>query len=141
MREEAVRFSRTNPKDLPKESRFLLELDEDRFVTGDDWHTDKCYFLAAARAAMCAGRRRNSVSEEKIGEGMRRTVKETTRKPNRRFVGMRQFGTLDAKRKRKEVDKVPPFVAVRMNGSKRRVISGCIMAAMMRLNKRYKPRD
>ena len=67
MREEAVVFSRTNPKDLPEENRFLLELDEERYVTGKDRHTDKCYFLSVARAAMCAGRRKTSKSGRNAG--------------------------------------------------------------------------
>ena len=58
MREEAVKFSRTNLTELHPESRFLLELDEERYVTGNTCYTDKCYFLSAARAAMCAGRRK-----------------------------------------------------------------------------------
>ena len=98
MREEAIRFSRTNPKDLPKENRFLLELDEDRFVTGEDWHTDKCYFLSAARAAMCAGRRRKSVSERNAGARMRRSAKKIKRKSNRGFVGMRYVSIFDARK-------------------------------------------
>ena len=57
MREEALRFARINPTELRPESRFLLELDEERYVTGNRYYTDKCYFVSAARAAMCAGRR------------------------------------------------------------------------------------
>ena len=118
MREEAIRFSRTNPKDLPKESRFLLELDEDRFVTGDDWHTDKCYFLSAARAAMCAGKRRKSVSGRNTGVRNWRSAKTIVGKSNKGFVGMRQVSVLNEIKMRKEVDKEPPFVAVRMDGRK-----------------------
>ena len=40
-----------------------------------------------------------------------------------------------------KVGKGPPFVAVRVNGRKRRVVSGPFMMAMMRSNKRYKPGD
>ena len=55
MREEAIRFSRINPTELQPESRFLLELDEQRYMTGNNCYIDKCYFLSAARAALNAG--------------------------------------------------------------------------------------
>ena len=98
-------------------------------------------FLSAARAAMCAGRRRKSVSERNAGARMRRSAKKIECKSNRGFVGIRQVSILDKRKMRKEVDKEPPFVAVRMNGRKRRVVSGSLMMAMMRSNKRYKPGD
>ena len=63
MREEAVRFSRINPTELQPESRFLLELDECRYMTGNNCYVDKCYFLSAARAALNAGRGENRKEE------------------------------------------------------------------------------
>ena len=99
MREEVVRFSGTNPKDLPKESRFLLELDKERYVTGNDWHTDKCYFLSAARAAMCAGRRRKSKSGRNAGAGIRRAAKKVKCGLNRGFARMRCCGNQDARKR------------------------------------------
>ena len=58
MREEAVKFSRINPTELKPESRFLLELDEGRYMTGNNCYIDKCYFLSAARAALSANKGR-----------------------------------------------------------------------------------
>ena len=58
MREEAIAFSQTDPLNLKPESHFLLELDEDKYVTGENDYVDKCYFIAAARAALCAGKRK-----------------------------------------------------------------------------------
>ena len=59
MREDAVKFSRINPTELKPESRFLLELDECRYMTGNNCYVDKCYFLSAARAALNACREKN----------------------------------------------------------------------------------
>ena len=58
MREEAVKLSRINPTELQPESRFLLELDECRYMTGNNCYVDKCYFLSAARAALNACRKK-----------------------------------------------------------------------------------
>ena len=58
MREEAINFAQTDPPKLKSESRLLLELEEDKYVTGEKDYVDKCYFIAATRAALCAGKRK-----------------------------------------------------------------------------------
>ena len=54
---EAEILACTNPMSLSEESRFLLEMDGDRYVRGDCNFHDKSYWLSAMRAAVSAGRR------------------------------------------------------------------------------------
>lgn len=64
MREEAICFAQTNPLELNSESRFFLELDEEKYITCETDYVDKCYYIAAARATMKAGKRKiNSVKK------------------------------------------------------------------------------
>ena len=68
MREEAVRFSRINPTELRPESRFLLEFDLGALGRAD--LDTQLYWVAAVRAARCAGRRR-----ARVGARARRLAK------------------------------------------------------------------
>ena len=142
MREEAVRFSRINPTELRPESRFLLELDEERYVTGNSCYTDKCYYLSAARAAMCAGRRKvlkGGRAAGSLGKRVSSVMKEKFSKGLNRLKACR---TRIAKQVESEcIEGELPFVAVRYSGRKRRVVSGPARTAIMRSNKRYKPGD
>ena len=55
---EAERFVHMNPMELKERDRWLLELDGDKYIRGDGHYNDKCYFIAAARAAIRAGKSR-----------------------------------------------------------------------------------
>ena len=141
MREEALRLARTNPALLPKESRFLLELDEERYVTGNQYYTDKCYFLSAARAAMCAGRRKVSNGGRCVGTIGKRAATKMQKKIQRGLNKLRSCGKKVARQMEMETDEGLPFVAVSINGRKRRVVSGPARIAKMRSNRRFKPGD
>ena len=141
MREEALKLSRMNPALLPKESRFLLELDEERYVTGKGHYIDKCYFLSAARAAMCAGRRKVSNGGRCAGAMSKRAVAKMQKKIKRGLNKLRSCGKRVARQMETETDEGLPFVAVSVNGRKRRVVSGPARMAKMRSNKSYKPGD
>ena len=58
MRSEAETLACTDPCALPEESRFLLELDGERYIRGDGNFHDKSYWLMAMKAAVVAGRRK-----------------------------------------------------------------------------------
>ena len=58
MKSEAELLACTDPCALPEESRFLLELDGERYIRGDGNFHDKAYWLMAMKAAVVAGRRR-----------------------------------------------------------------------------------
>ena len=100
MREEALKLSRTNPTLLPKESRFLLELDEERYVTGKGHYTDKCYFLSAARAAMCAGKRKASKGGRCVGAISKRAATKMKKRIQRGLNRLRSCGKRVARQMR-----------------------------------------
>ena len=141
MREEALKLSRTDPTLLPRESRFLLELDEERYVTGSGHYTDKCYFLSAARAAMCAGRRKAAKGGRCAGAMGKRAAMKLKKRIEKGLNRLRPHGKRVARQMEIEVDEDLPFVAVSFNGRKRRVVSGPARMALMRSNKSYKPGD
>ena len=58
MRSEAEMFAHMDPMGLKKQDRWLLELDGEKYVRGEGHHIDKCYYIAAARAAIQAGKRK-----------------------------------------------------------------------------------
>ena len=58
MRSEAESFAHMNSMGLKEQDCWLLELDGEKYVRGDGHHIDKCYYIAAARAAIQAGKRR-----------------------------------------------------------------------------------
>ena len=83
MREEAIRFAQTNPLELNSESRFLLELDVNKFITGESDYVDKCYYIAAARAAMKAGKRKIHSIKTKVS-GIKKRIRTNLTKPFRK---------------------------------------------------------
>lgn len=142
MRSEAVRFSRRNPTELRPESRFLLELDEEQYVTGSSCYNDKCYFLSAARAAMCAGRRKAARGGRTAGSVGKRAATIMKKKFGKGFNKLKTNRQRVVKQVESECrEDELPFVAVRCNERKRRVVSGPARMAMMRSNKSYKPGD
>ena len=52
MRSEAECFAHMNPMDLKEQDCWLLELDGEKYIRGDGHYIDKCYYIAAARAAI-----------------------------------------------------------------------------------------
>ena len=65
MRSEAEILACTDPCALPEESRFLLELDGDRYIKGDSNFHDKSYWIMAMKAAVVAGRRKVKFTKRK----------------------------------------------------------------------------
>ena len=138
MRSEAEILACTDPMSLPEESRFLLEMDGDRYVKGDSNFHAKSYWLSAMRAAVCAGRRMGRVvrverRSEKVGcrldrqrsERIRATRDGVTAQIEKDFANMENF----------------PFETFGNVQNKRVVVSDGTQMAMMRSNKRFKPGD
>ena len=65
IRSEAEILACTDPRALPEESRFLLELDSERYVRGNDNFHDKAYWMMAMKVAVVAGRRNSRVSRRR----------------------------------------------------------------------------
>ena len=126
MRAEAVAFAQTNPMDLRDQDRWLLELDGEKHVKGDCHHNDMCYYIAATRVAIRAGKR-----AVKRPSSAKTTLKKYVRK-----VGTRRQG----KRRSEFVDQ-SSVVTVRCSRRKRRVVSGPSRIAQMRSNRSYLPGD
>ena len=141
MREEALKFSRTNSTQLRPERWFLLELDEERYVTGNKYYTDKCHFLSAARAAMCASRRKVLKGGRSVNSLGRRAMQHMKQKFDRGFNGLKSTSRKVRRQIVSEHEEGSPFVAVACGGKKRRVISGPARIAKLRSNKSYKPGD
>ena len=135
MRSEAEVLACTDPLSLPEDSRFLLEMDGDRYVRGDCNFHDKSYWLSAMRAAVAAGRRavrRSSASrrnarmrEAKRREALLDAGRRVRAEVARDFHDMEDF----------------PFSAVRNDSGRRVVSSEETMRRIMSGNKRYKPGD
>lgn len=85
-RSEAELLASVNPVALQEESRFLLELDSERYVRGEGHYHDKVHWLSAMRAAVVAGRRRSRVLRRRTAgtvaaaEMMRREASRNTRR-------------------------------------------------------------
>ena len=138
MRSEAEILACMDPMSLPEESRFLLEMDGDRYVKGDCNFYDKSYWLSAMRAAVCAGRRMGRTARvarrnKKVGcrlerqrsERIRATRDDVTAQIKKDFTNMEDF----------------PFETFGNVQNKRVVSSDGTQMAMVRFNKRFKPGD
>ena len=93
---------------MQPESRFLLELDECRYMTENNCYVDKCYFLSAARAALNArrekklkrksGNRMQGKCKPKVGLRKRIRKDDATERSRKRtrgrlvYMGMRNLG-------------------------------------------------
>ena len=133
MRSEAELLASVNPVALQEESRFLLELDGERYVRGEGHYHDKVYWLSAMRAAVVAGRRRSRIFRRRTAwtvaaaEMMRREASRNTR--NRVMAAVsRDFGDMDDY----------PFITVSSGQGKRRVVSEEVRMASIKWNKRFK---
>ena len=131
MRSESELLACVNPVALPEESRFLLELDGERYVRGDGHYHDKVYWLSAMRAAVAAGRRRSRIYRRRsagaavAAEMMRREAARSTRCRVVTAVA-RDFGDMEGY----------PFVAVSDGQGKRRVMNEGVRLASIKWNKR-----
>ena len=138
MQSEAEILACTNPRSLPEDSRFLLEMDGDRYVRGNCNFHDKSYWLSAMRAAVSAGRRigrrvrvvrRSKKAGHKMdinrNKMMRATREKVTAKIKEDFANMEKF----------------PFETFGKETNKRVVSSDGTQMAIMRSNKRYRPGD
>ena len=85
MRSEAENFAHMDPMGLKKQDRWLLELDGEKYVRGDGHHIDKCYYIAAARAAIQAGKRKVKYRrQQRSSLHCRRTSTEDKRRDQKR---------------------------------------------------------
>ena len=135
MRSEAEILACTNPLLLPEESRFLLEMDEDRYITGDGNFHDKTYWLSAMRAAVAAGRR------TVVNARLRKRVARQAESKRRQQVA--QEGARVRGRITRELNDMSefPFAVERNEQGKRVLTRGQTMMRIMQCNKRYKPGD
>ena len=128
---EAEELAVTSPVNLPKESRFLLEMDGVNDSIKCLSYHDMNYWLGAMRAAIKAGVRKAS--------GRRRAKKAVvalakTRRPCTKSIDEQ------VRRENESVSDVP-LECVRTKSGKSRVVSGPSRMAAMRSNKRFKPGD
>ena len=119
----------------------MLELDECRYMTGNNCYVDKCYFLSAARAALNAGRAKklkrkssNRVQgKSKPKVGLRKKIRRgDTTKRSRKRTKRQLFFSLDGESTVDAASKIR---------SQKGVLSGSAAVLMMRSNKRFKPGD
>ena len=135
MRSEAEILASTDPTALPEESRFLLELDGDRYVKGDGNFHDKSYWLMAMKAAVVAGRRKSKAKKRRsrtsmVLERSRAAALAATRARVAREIRM-DFADMNAF----------PFVASDAFRHKKTVVGVAARMAGLKSNKRYKPGD
>ena len=135
MKSEAEVLACTNPLSLPEESRFLLEMDGDRYVRGDCNFHDKSYWLSAMRAAVTAGRRMARVVRRR-----RRTVTAMEMYRQERIRSTREDVAAQIRREFADMGNFP-FNAIGNDQGKRVVVSDGTQMEMMRSNKRFKPGD
>ena len=103
-----------------------MELDGEKYVRGDGHSNDKCYFIAAARAAIRAGKRR-----VKYRKQTRKSTKKVSGKNN---------AQRHQKRRHEETD-LSTGVTVRHVRRKSQVVSVAFRMAMLKSNKSFLPGD
>ena len=128
---DAEKLACTNPVDLPKESRFLLEMDGVKDSGKCMSYHDMNYWLGAMRAAIKAGERKSSV-RKRARKAVRALAK--IRCPCTKRIDEQVM------RENESVSDVP-LECVRTKSGKSRVVSGPSRMAAMRSNKRFKPGD
>ena len=126
MRSEAERFAHMNPMDLKEQDRWLLELDGSKYIKGDGHYIDKCYYIAAARAAIRAGSRRVNYRRRKKTDRNKYSCADNTQRQQKRAS---------------EDFEVPPVVTVRNTRRKKHVVSVASRMANLKSNKSYLPGD
>ena len=133
MKFEEEELECTNPADLPKESRFLLELDGVKNSSKYLAYHDMNYWLGAMRAAINAGKRMSSA-----GRRARKAVRKV-KKSLAKAVRPCTKGVDEQVRRENEAMSDFPFIDVRTKSGKSRVVSGPSRMEAMRSNKRFKP--
>ena len=86
---DVVRYLDTDPRDVPEESRYLLEIDPEEIM--DTTSHRQSYWLLAMKAARCAGRR---TAGRGLRQGTGKRAKERRRAWNNK---MRDQLTLDTR--------------------------------------------
>ena len=125
-------LSDTNPRNLPQESRFLLERDDNDL--SEESMLKKEYWVESMEAAIKAGARK-----AKMGRRARRARREVRRRANRN----ERLGVYAVEREIREdlelSGQIPVMfrVSLRRGGGKR----GATAMGIMGSNKRYKPGD
>ena len=105
----------------------MLELDGGRYAKGDAHYNDMCYYIAASRAAIQAGKR----TVKRASSSKKTSHKKYERATDKRRQRERRFGT--AKR--------AGAVTVRAGRVKRRALSEPARMAQLRSNRSYLPGD
>ena len=105
----------------------MLELDGGRYAKGDAHYNDMCYYIAASRAAIRAGKR----TVKRTGSTKKISHKEYERATDKRRQRERSSETV----------KRAGAVMVRGGRVKRRLLSGPARMAQLRSNKSYLPGD
>ena len=126
MRSEAERCAHVSPTKLKERDRWLLELDGGRYVRGEGHYNDKCYFIAAARAAIRAGKRRVKYCRKP------RNTSRTSSYSSTKVTHKQQ-------KRNSEGPDVPSVVTVRNVRRKKHVVSGASRMASLKSNRRYLP--
>ena len=135
MRSEAEMLACTDPCALPEESRFLLELDGERYIRGDENFHDKSYWLMAMKAAVVAGRRKAKSAKRKTRSDRERELSRVAA-----MAATRARVTREVRRDLAEMNHFP-FRTSEAFQQDRTVVGEAARVAELRSNRRYKPGD
>ena len=135
IRHEAEVLACTDPRALPEESRFLLEMDGERYVKGDNNFYDKVYWMMAMKAAVAAGRRNSKASRRKA-----KVRQELERSRLASLAATKARVVREVRRDMADMG-VYPFVVSDAFKQYRKVAGEAARMAGMRSNWRYKPGD
>ena len=135
IRSEAEILACIDPRALPKESRFLLELDGKRYVKGNDNFHDKAYWMMAMKAAVVAGRRNSRAS--------RRRTKVSQELERSRVAALAATKARIVREVRKDMAdlRAYPFVSSDVFRQYSAAVGEAAWMAKLRSNRRYKPGD
>lgn len=135
MKSEAEMLACTDPCAFPKESRFLLELDDERYIRGDGNFHDKSYWLIAMKAAVVAGRRK--------ARGVRRRTRTDRERNRSRVATLAATQARVTREVRKDLADMGqfPFRVSEAFQQGRKVVGEAARMAERRSNRRYKPGD
>ena len=135
MRSEAEILACTDPCALPEESRFLLELDRERYVRGENNFHDKSYWLMAMKAAVIAGRRKVRCARKRV-----RSDRERERSRVASLAAVRARVIRDVRRDMAEMRHFP-FRTSETLLQGRTAVGEAVRMVGMKSNRRYKPGD
>ena len=135
MRSKVENLACTDPSALPEESRFLLELDGERYVKGDANFRDNVYWMMAMKAAVVAGRRNSRASRRRS-----RMSQELERSRVAALAATKARIVREVRRDMEDL-RVFPFVTSDVFRQYRTVVGEDARVAQMRSNRRYNPGD